>query len=662
MLRFRHISALVALTVTGALAGACGTEDDAASSASAETTNDAKFGPELFRNDFATYLKDDLGKNDDAITKLVYLPTEDVLTPEAGGTGAKHRAALDTKFKKILPSKLYANGANLDAHPLVHKDGLEDILKEQDVHIVIVPGIFGEFIPRTPFDELFSGPSAKRTEWEAKSNECTSATDPAKNKPAFAKGDTTKAGCDLRYNVKELRQEWHPLAEANNQGLIRVASLDDKNGKPLATVSYLRAGIGSLEDFGELADDNEVYLRRLDAYFKAIGGAPKNLYIMGYSRGTATGLDLVVRARAAADKHPWADNIKGFIAHAGVIYGSQLADASFKAGSPGKAQLDLLREFVGENDAQGQLTSCDGKTQAERASATASSDLMKKNLAAYGTLATSFGEVIAKSLVPSTFKELDEKFDFEKAKLAEKGLFGYLARPTPVAAKFGAFAARVLGVPIPAAIGATMDIPNGLPANIHEGVVDISQMIKGTSDAIYCKNIEAFKETARAIVNGARTLTTDSRDKWWKANTVPAGVKYYAITGTMYDSGNKEMSTNKQAYDPKSVDFQSLRGNFYDLLAASGTQLQDSQVPVQRGRFWPALLDPRTGFNPNQTHVETYFLGTVGVHHWGLGFPRAFSTDDVLGANPFPRTTLLKSIATFVAQVQAADTKTRSSR
>jgi hypothetical protein len=131
-------------------------------------------------------------------------------------------------------------------------------------------------------------------------------------------------------------------------------------------------------------------------------------------------------------------------------------------------------------------------------------------------------------------------------------------------------------------------------------------------------------------------------------------VRYFAITGTMGDATPEgaqpsPLVKTPLAYDPRSVDFRNLRGNFYDLLGASGTELQDSQVPVQRGRFWD---DVDRALNPSQQPLKTYFMGTVGSSHWGLSFPRAFATHDGLEANPFPRTLFLKSIATFVSQVE----------
>lgn len=655
-LPFLSIAAASALFGVGLALTGCSADstDDDASSESA--VNAARFGPALFRNDFYTYLKETKKPDgsrvysDDDIRKLIYLPTDAVMKPTIAAdlAGASRREALDTAFKAIKPSDLYEAGK---ATPFVEQRDLERVLDDDDgepIHIVIVPGIFGELIPRTPFDELFASQSLMRTDWEtrgASSAKCIDAEGkPLANPPLTKEG--TVDGCDLRYNVKKLSQDWRPLSETTRDlvtgdmlqtGLMRVASIDGKDRrtgapKALATIAYLRAGIGSLEDFGSLEDNNTVYLRRLDAYFKTLGRVPKNLYIMGYSRGTATGLDLVVRARRDAAKHPWAKNIKGFIAHAGVVYGSQLADASFVEGGSGTETLNLLKSFVGTKEAEGDLESCEGASQAERASAEASLGLKAKNVFAY----TKFGF----NFLGIALKNLDLSNPQHRNELRSEGIDTAL----PNVSRFSMFAARVLGLPLRNA---------GLEPSELEGVVNLDD-----PNIAYCRNIEAFKTTARAIVVGAETLTTRARDDWWSKpeNALPTDVRYFALTGTMGDPGNKELATNPIAYDAASVDFRSLRGNYYDLLAASGNQLQDSQVPVQRGRFWPELHNGRTAFNVTQRGpIKTYFMGTVGVHHWGLSFPRAFSSNDGLEANPFPRTTLLKTIATFVAQVNRAN-------
>jgi hypothetical protein len=585
------------VTALGLLAalGACSSSaEDSATGEGAVTGKDDKFGPSLFRDDFYTYLKAD-GVSDADAKKLVYLPTDAVMKPTARGASADERlASIDDAFKRIKPSQLYNLGAKT---PMKATADLEKVLRDHPVHIVIVPGIFSEMIPRTPFEELFDQDTTAAREWKTKGAAVT----------------------DLRYSVKTFTSEPRPLSE-----LVRVGSIDGADGAPLVTAAYLKAELGSLEDFGTEAENNEVYLRRLDAYFQALGGVPDNLYIMGYSRGTTVGLDLVVRA--FREHKPWAPKIKGFLAHAGVIYGSQLADASF-TGGPATDTLNLLREFVGESGQDGVLESCPGGANDE-----ASADLQASNVAHWTSFIASYAALALDA--PSHTDEL-----------SREGIDTAL----PDGARVAEFAAQVLGLRLP-----------GAPDTGMGGILDLSSPSAG-----HCANVERFKMTARKIIAGAETLTTKARLDWWKKpeNALPPGPRYFALTGTMGDATTADkpwaIATNPIAYDTGSIDFRSLRGNYYDMLAASGgDQLQDSQVAVQRGRFWPMLHDPSvpgaTPFNPSQAPIHTYFMGTVGVHHWGLAFPRAFSSQDGLEANPFPRTTLLKAIATFVAQVDAA--------
>jgi hypothetical protein len=602
---------LLGSTVAVLIAVGCHAADDGADTDGANITEgEERFGPRLFRDDFFTYLKqskkpDGTAYSDDDVRKLVYLPTSGVMKPNVpeSAAGEARLAALDKAFNDIKPSDLFKAG--VDA-PLTMQQDLDKVLVDGPVHIIVVPGIFGEFIPRTPFEELFSSKTIARTDWEIKGAKVT----------------------DDRFNVKALANDKAPLSD-----LIRVGSIDgkDASGKdvPLVTVAYLKAGIGSLEDFGTLEEDNEVYLRRLDAYFAAIGGVPKNLYLMGYSRGTATGLDLLARAIRA--NKPWAKSLKGFLAHAGVIYGSQLADASFGTGAATE-ELDILRRFVGDKDAEGELDSCPGATMEERAAFQASDAIHASNLLLKFPKFVAQFQAAALSGInladPNHLKEL-------KAEGIDTTL--------PNAARVKVFAARVLSLPLPL---------EGILPSESEGIVNLQGGREG-----YCRNVEAFKITARKIIAGAATLTTKARMDWWKApeNALPTNVRYFALTGTMGDATKDkpwEQTMNTVAYDTRSVDFRSLRGNYYDLFDAShGNQLQDSQVPVQRGRFWPELHTGATALGTPRPGFRTYFMGTVGVHHWGLAFPRAYSSRDGLEANPFPRTTLLKAIATFVAQV-----------
>lgn len=591
----RALTALFLLTATStAVAGCASTEADDDAGEDALTQRDQKFGPKLFREDFAAYLRAE-GRSDDDISKLVYLPTSEVMTPKVSvprsASPEARLAAYDQAFKSIKPSQLYEEGKKT---PIRNAGDVEKILRDGPVHVVILPGIFSELIPRTPFEELFSADSTAKKSWAQK-------------------GARVK---DSRYNVKTLKDDQRPMSE-----LVRVGSIDDASGKPLVTAAYMAAGLGSLEDFGTPEENSQVYLHRLDRYFEALGGVPENLYIMGYSRGTVAGLDLVVAAHRA--NKPWASKIKGFIAHAGVLYGSQLADASF-SGGPSTDMLDTLRAFVGDKGAEGKLESCEGGAAGD-----AGFGIQARNVGHWTKLLADLGWISLQ--IPG-----------HKDELASESIDANL----PNGGRIATFAAKVLGIPLP-----------GAPSTGVDGLVDLS-----SPSGNHCANVEAFKLTARAIIKGATSLTTASRMEWWKKpeNALPPNVRYFAITGTMGDATEGrpwDLVTNPVAYDNGSIDFRSLRGNYYDLFAASGVQLQDSQVPVERARFWPALHVPSassTPFNPAQKPIKTYFMGTVGTHHWGLAFPKAFSTQGMEG-NPYPRTTLLKAMATFVAQVERND-------
>src|SRR5262249_38103279 len=136
--------------------------------------------------------------SDDDVRKLVYLPTDAVLRPDVSGSaaGEARLGAYDAAFSRIKPSQLYATGV---ATPFATVNDVEQVLRDEPVHIVVVPGIFGEFIPRTPFEELFSTDSLSRSDWEVKGAQVT----------------------DDRFNVKTLETESLPLRD-----LVRVGSID----------------------------------------------------------------------------------------------------------------------------------------------------------------------------------------------------------------------------------------------------------------------------------------------------------------------------------------------------------------------------------------------------------------------------------------------------
>jgi hypothetical protein len=585
---------MFALAAAGTLAAAPGCavdpEGDSAEADEAEiSAPGGRFGPALFRNDLYTYLKRDGHYSDEQIRQLVLMPTEEALTAR----GAMQ--AYDAAFARMRPTDFYQQGL---VTPLVKKIGpngpLENELRRNPVHIVVVPGIFGEFIPVSPFEEVFRYGGAASVTWDRKMKALEA--EPAKNEDLVH---------DRQFAAAEVKDVSRSMRD-----LVRVGSIDDSDGTPLVTITYLRPELGSLETFGTLDENADYYLTRLEKYFKIIG-APEHLYVMGYSRGTPTALNLVSRAQAA--HAPWMPKLRGVIALAGVIYGTQLADAALADG-PQRRMLDTMTDFV-----ENKLESCAGPTPGAllmtRNLGHWTAFLAREALAARGM--TNQNEALSREGIQTDFADVGRIVSFTR-----RVLFG---DPQKVFAGDGDSSA-ILGV-------LHMNAPS----------------------AEYCQNIERFKKTAVQVVKGVQTLTTQARTDWFHTHTLPSNIRYYAITGTMGDATAKgapvsPLTLNETAYDTRSLDFRSLRGNYYDLLAASQNQLQDSQVPVQRARFWP---DVHAAMNPAQQPLKTYFMGTVGIHHWGLSFPRAFSTNDGVGANPYPRTLLLKSIATFVAQVES---------
>lgn len=580
--------------VSAAMVGCAQADDEDGTDQAELRAPDGPFGPSLFRNDFYTYLKKEGGYSDDQIHQLVFAPTA-AMQAQVDVNPQKPLEAYDRLFAGIKPSQLYEEGlrqAFVEKQSAISPE-LEGELRQRPVHIVVVPGIFGEFIPVSPFEEVFANGGTAAKNWE--------------NVLADAELDPAKQALtqDKQYSAAALADVDKTLGAT-----LRVGSIDAKDGTPLVTVTYLKPELGSLETFGSLDENADYYLPRLQKYFQ-LTGVPDHLYVMGYSRGMATALNLV--SRADKEHASWLPKLKGVIGLAGVIYGSQLADAT-KAPGAQHDMLETMKSFV-ETD----LESC--------TEATPSFLLMTRNLGHW----TAFSTRMA-LLAP--------RLGNHDAELRREGIETAFAD----VGKFVSFTKRALfGDPSKVFDAASVD-ESALSGVLHMNAPSTE----------YCQNIARFKKTATQILKGVDTLTTDSRMEWFRTHTLPAHVRYYAVTGTMGDATPENaqpspLVSTPVAYDTRSVDFRNLRGNYYDLLAASGTQLNDSQVPVQRGRFWS---DVNQALNPAQAPLKTYFMGTVGIHHWGLSFPRAFATHDGLEANPFPRTLFLKSIGTFVAQVE----------
>lgn len=111
--------------------------------------------------------------------------------------------------------------------------------------VVLIPGVFSEFIERRPFEEVMNRrDSTFAKEWQ----------------PAI---DAIQGEV---YSIRELDTIRPSMGE-----LVKLASIDDEDGTPLVQVISLVAMRGSLETCGLATDNVQVYLKRLKAVFEVLG-------------------------------------------------------------------------------------------------------------------------------------------------------------------------------------------------------------------------------------------------------------------------------------------------------------------------------------------------------------------------------------------------------
>jgi hypothetical protein len=167
--------------------------------------------------------------------------------------------------------------------------------------------------------------------------------------------------------------------------------------------------------------------------------------------------------------------------------------------------------------------------------------------------------------------------------------------------------------------------------------------------AHYNDNITAFKQLVAAVVAGVETLTPESRDEWWRTHELPKDLLLFSITGSMPEAfldGFESPLWSCPGFGSNTSDFNvSLRASYYDTLSAEDTLLNDSQMSHFGSRYW-AEMHPAQQF----TH---YYLGVLGTHHWGMALPFTIRDDARIGPNPFPRDTMLKSVAAFISSLTA---------
>ena len=357
-------------------------------------------------------------------------------------------------------------------------------------------------------------------------------------------------------------------------------------------------------------------MRRLDKFF-AVNGVPDHVYLLGYSRGTPAALDLAAAAAAGSADHPWGAHLGGVITLGGVIYGTPLADV---VNQPDHIMHKLMSRVGKLAD---DLTTCSDEP------GTGFVDKLRRQ--------HEWDMALAKNAVAWTTGGAELAYlATQMGSHPEIGWEG-ISAGTPDKGQTWKLISNII-------FKQTVDADDPDSSVFH-----LDQWFSG-----YCANVDRFKRIVQAVTDGTQSLTTAARLDWWRNHQLPASMKLFSVGGTM---GNRSTSaddvwpltTNDTAYNPDSIDFKVSRGNYYDLVDASGIELNDSQVPLDRARFWSKL---QTALNPGAPTPKTYWLGAMGEHHWGFAFPAAYPMANG-SVNPFPRAQFFKAVGTFVAKAEA---------
>lgn len=186
--------------------------------------------------------------------------------------------------------------------------------------LVLVPGVFAEFISNRAFEEVFEKLSAERDAY-------------------------VKLVGDRKLTVQRLK-DWipgqppvtreRPFADVMPMGEVRV-------GDNVVRVILFGTEFGTLESLGDAGARAALFNSRLQEYLDITG--PQDLAFVGYSRGTILGLEMLRQAHAA--NLPWVRDVKALVSLSGVVWGSALADdAVANPASPGNRLLEKLRMLV----------------------------------------------------------------------------------------------------------------------------------------------------------------------------------------------------------------------------------------------------------------------------------------------------------------------------
>lgn len=465
-----------------------------------------------------------------------HVPTND--------SGLRLLDAFQESYERQLPHSWFFEGLN--RRPEADPRWLQPPV--QPVTLVVIPGIFGEFIEQIPFQSIVDNKaSIFRQRWQG----------------------ALQQASDMVYSLTLLQEAPCSLAD-----VVKIGSLD-RDDRSFANVIVLKATGGSLETLGLLGSNAEVIERRLTKVFQVIDDGT-DVYLVGYSRGLAVFLELVSslyeRSRAHGipeSKQRWFERIKGIVGLGGVYYGAQFAREALS--DKPSATSDLVRLLRATADSLATIPA--GATLVEKR------EFVRRNTGVWAGLVRQLTVAkLPKIGAGKAFLELDLADIFAKESKAR-----ILARDVPVPNPWGIFS-----------------LVNGFFLRTFALTRFITR---------YNENITALKQLVDAIIDAVRTLTPESRDQWWRSHELPRDILLFSITGTMPDAfleGFDSPLWRFTGFGARTADYNvALRASYYDTLAAEGTLINDSALSHFGSRYWAEMYPDH-----RYTHYYLGVLGT----------------------------------------------------
>lgn len=205
-----------------------------------------------------------------------------------------------------------------------------EALRKEPVTLIVVPGVFGEFIDPLAFNEV--------TGQQTSSLSRTFNQKIKEQLQTYGKCKTgTEAHCDYFFSLETMSLKQDLVSVDSLDQLLSVTSIDDQDGTELVRIVLFKTPRMSLESISKIQEVAAIFNRRLQKYF-ALHGAPSKYAYVGYSRGTMVALEML---RQSQDSRA-----KGLFVVGGVTLGSDLADQIHVPGTIVNLQLTALRRLA----------------------------------------------------------------------------------------------------------------------------------------------------------------------------------------------------------------------------------------------------------------------------------------------------------------------------